>query len=239
MRSLRSLLGTIVLVFILSGVSSAAVVQNIVGNLLAADLYNGNGHYFQTNYAGTDWPAYIDILSFSTEDSSYYIDSFATGGTFAFGPSALVSDLTPSGGLAKGLFASGATLTINGDLYNEDESEIVANGDLVTAVVTTQWVLKELPYPARDDTMDAQVFFHITGGTLSNASLNSAGIVLGDFYLDFSFAACSPEVTDFSTMLGNNTYSCVHPSIQGSSIPEPASVALLSLGGMVLFRRKK
>jgi hypothetical protein len=241
MRHAKATLGLVALVmFVLTSASFAAVIQNIGGNLLTTDLYHGNGDYFQTNYAGTDWPAYIDGLYFSTQDSFYWMDAMLGGGTFALGPSALVSDLTPSGGLAKGLFASGATLTISGDLYADDWATIVATGDLVTAVITTQWELKELAPPARADTMDGRAFFHVTGGALSNASLNDAGLVLGDFYLDFSFQACSPTVTDFSTLLGNNTYNCVHPSIQGTStIPEPASIVILGLGGAVLFRRRK
>jgi hypothetical protein len=221
--------------------SYAAVIENITGNLLSTDFYYGNGQYFQTNYSGTGFPAYIDNLTFSQADGAYYfLDNSLTGGTFSIGTSLLVQDQTPSGGLAKGLFASGATLTINGDLYADDWSTIVATGDLITAQVTTQWTLKELaspPYYA--NTLDGRAYFHVTGGLLSSSSLNSAGLVLGDFYIDFLFQPSVPTVTDFSTLLGNNTYSCLHPTIQGASVPEPASIAILGIGGIALLRRRK
>ena len=237
-RTIRGMVVAVVLVF--THVSSAAIVQDIAGTLLSTDWYHGNGDYFQTNYAGSDWPAYIDNLCFSTEDGAYYwIDNSLTGGTFSIESSSLVQDQS-SGGLAKGKFASGATLTINGDLYADDWETIVASGDLVIAQVTAQWELKELPAPpARADTVVGRAFFHITGGVLSNPS-NDVGLVLGDFYIDFTFQGCSPTVRDFSTLLGDNAYNCPHSSIQGAlGVPEPASIAILGLGGLALIRRRK
>jgi hypothetical protein len=242
MRSFRILAVLVICeVLVCVPASYAAVIENITGNLLSTDFYYGNGHYFQTNYTGTSFPAFVDGLLFSDADGvTYYVDNLLTGGTFSMGPSALVQDQTPSGGLAKGLFASGATLTLNGDLYADDWSTVVANGDLIVAEITTQWTLSELPSPPDvANTFDGRAFFHITGGALSNSSLNTAGLVLGDFYLDFLFQPTTPAVTDFSTLLGNNTYSCLHPSIQGGAIPEPASIILLGIGGMALLRRRK
>jgi hypothetical protein len=242
MRHSKATLWMVVLVVpVLTAVSSAAVIQNIGGDLFGTDWYHGNGTggYFQTNYSGTDLPAFINTMGFSTDTANYWVDSAFSMGTFTLGPSALVTDQTPSGGLAKGLFAAGATLTINGDLWTDDFGTLVAYGDLITATVTTQWNLKELPPNAPSNTVDGRAFFHITGGSLSNASLNSEGLVLGDFYLDFLFQSCSPAVTNFSTLLGNNTYYCSHPTIQGGAVPEPASISILGLGGLALIRRRK
>ena len=222
--------------------SFAAVIKDIAGNLLQSDLYHGSGDYFQMNFPGSDWPTYTDVVYFSTDDSYYWLDSSMSMNTFDFGASALVADLSTygPGGLAKGRFASGATLTINGNLYDDSYENIVASGDLVTAVVTTQWTLEELPAPARANTLSGRAFFHITGGALSNPSLNTDGLVMGDFYLDFLFQATSPNVSDFSTLLGNDTYDCLHPTIQGATmIPEPASLIIMGIGSMAMIRRKK
>jgi hypothetical protein len=221
-------------VLIFTSTTFGALIENIAGELDDTNWYYGNGDYFKPNYlSGGD--AQISILDFTTQGQQDYYMMY---GTFAMTPSALVQDKTPNGGLAYGIFASGATLTINGDLWDDSLTTIVASGDLIEAVVTAQWDLRELSSPpAVANTVNGRAFFHIIGGALSNASLNSNGLFLSDFYLDFTFPSTTPAVTDFSTTLGNATYSCYTPSIQGGAIPEPASIAILAFGGLALIRK--
>jgi hypothetical protein len=222
-------------VLILTGTTFAAFIENIQGSLYATSWYYGNGDYFKPNYTGGG-DAQINLLGLSTQGQSEP-DYWMLYGTFAMEQSALVQDL--SGELAHGVFASGAMLTINGDLYTNDFSAIVATGDLIIAEVTAQWELRELPSPAVANTVNGRAFFHITGGALSDSSLNADGLLLGDFYLDFTFQPTTPRVTDFSTLLGNATYSCNAPNIQGGAVPEPTSIAILGLGGLALIRKRR
>jgi hypothetical protein len=225
------------IVLILTGTTFSAVIENINGLLESTDWYHGNGDYFKPNYAGGEDDAQINILGFYTEGEpvpNYYMYY----GDFAMGQSALVEDL--SGEFAHGVFASGATLTISGDLWRDfGDYDVAASGDLIIAEVTAQWELRELPPNAPANTVNGRAFFHITGGALSNPSLNNDGLIMGDFYLDFTFQPTTPAVTDFSTLLGNATYNCNNPTIQGGAVPEPTSIALLALGGLALIRKRR
>ncbi|MGA2678530.1 MAG: PEP-CTERM sorting domain-containing protein [Sedimentisphaerales bacterium] len=242
MRHAKAALLTVALVvFVFAGASFAAIIQDIGGTLTGTDWYYGSGHYFKPNSAGGTSNTQIDTLAFTSQgqtDPDYYMFY----GDFAMGQSNLLQDKS-SGGLADGIFASGATLTINGDLYANDFSSIGATGDLITAVVTSQWELREMPpeSQAPANTVIGRAFFHITGGALSNSSLNDAGLSMGDFYIDFTFEGCTPNVTDFSNSLGSSIYNCAHPTIQFGFgvVPEPASIAILGLGGLALIRRRR
>jgi PEP-CTERM motif len=233
-----ALLVVALVVFVFTGTSFATVIQDIGGTLTQTDWYYGNGHYFKPNSAGGAGNTQIAILAFTSQgqiDPDYYM----FGGDFAMGQSNLLQDKS-SGGLADGIFASGATLTINGNLYRNSDFSFAASGDLITAVVTSQWELRELPQQSEENTVIGRAFFHITGGLLSDSSLNDDGLSMGDFYIDFTFSACTPNVTDFSSSLGNATYNCSDPTIQfGFNVPEPASIAILGLGGFALIRRRR
>jgi hypothetical protein len=80
-------------------------------------------------------------------------------------------------------------------------------------------------------------FFDITGGALSNPGLNVAGLELKDFWLHFTFERCTPTVSDFMTMA--DVYSCSTPKVQFSPVPEPASIALLAVGGLAILRKRR
>jgi hypothetical protein len=226
-------------VLILTGTTFAAFIENIQGSLCATDWYYGDGDYFKPNYIGGGSDAQINLLGFYTEGQDVP-DYYMYYGDFAMEQSAMVQDKTPSGGLAHGVFASGATLTISGDLWRDfGDYDLAASGDLIIAEVTAQWELRELPPMAPANTVNGRAFFHIIGGALSDPSYNDDGLLLGDFYLDFLFQPTTPAVTDFSTLLGDATYSCNAPTVQGGAIPEPTSITVLALGGLALIRKRR
>jgi hypothetical protein len=224
-------------VLVLTSTAFASLVENIQGTLLQTDWYYGGGDYFKTNYAGSNEGAQINVLGFTTQGQSmpnYYMFS----GIFDMTPSLLVEDKTvQNDGRALGVFASGATLTISGDLYRDfGDYDVAASGDLIIAEVRTQWELEE-QYSA--NTVRGQAFFNVIGGALSNSALNADGLSLGNFYVEFTFERCSPTVTDFTTGLGSAIYTCSIPKVQIGAVPEPVSVVLLGLGGLAVIRRRR
>jgi hypothetical protein len=233
--------GVIILVAVLvCSVSFGAMVENIQGTLASqVDLYYGAGDYFQVNALGGGGPAPISVLGISTAGQPAP-DYWMYYGDVSLTPSALVSD-DSAGGMALGTFASGATLTINGDLFRDfGDYGIAATGDLIVAEVMYEWELEEQvspPYPS--NTLLGQVHFNIVGGALSDAGLNADGLVLGDFYLDLTFERCDPAVTDFTTVLGDATYSTGTAKLQGGAIPEPTTILLLGLGSLAAVWNKR
>ncbi len=244
MSRVRRVAGVSLLVILfLSVTAHSTVITNIQGTLKPTEWYYGDGDYFQTNYSngGMD-DAVVNILGFTVEGesvSTYYI--YPSDGTFAMEPSDLLSDGTSGNGeIALGFFDSGATLTINGNLYRDfGDYGLAASGDLIIGEIIGEWQLEEQTGQVQPNTVAGRAIFAITGGVLSDSLLNTDGLVMGNFYVDFTFENCSPTVTDFTTLLGDDIYTCNAPKIQMGVVPEPSTVALLGLGALALFRRKK
>jgi len=215
------------------------VIQDIQGTLQNTEWYYGAGDYFKPNYnnGGLD-DAQIDMFSVTIQGqstASYYMYY----GDFIMSPSSLVADLS-AGGMADGVFAAGATLTINSDLYRDfDDYGIAASGDLIIANVMYEWELQEQGSPYPNNTVRGHASFDITGGALSDPLLNSDGLVLNDFSLNFTFENTSPTVTDFTTLLGDAIYTCSGPKVQIGALPEPATMLLLGIGGLAILRRRQ
>lgn len=216
------------------------VIQDIQGTLQNTEWYYGAGDYFKPNYvnSGID-DAQIDMLGVTVAGEStpsYYMYY----GDFIMDASALVADLS-AGGMADGKFAAGATLTINSDLCRDfGDYGIAASGDLIIANVMYEWELQEQDSPPYlSNTVRGHASFDITGGALSDGALNDDGLVLNDFSLQFTFELTSPTVTDFSTLLGDATYTCSGPKVQIGALPEPATMLLLGIGSLVVLLRKK
>jgi hypothetical protein len=229
--------GMFLISLFLSNCAYAVLIDDIQGTLLQTQWYSGSTDTFQTKAIG-GFPADIDMLEFSTVNSSG-TEYVLFGGSFSITPSALIADQTATnGGRAKGTFASGATLTISGDLFRNDFSAVVASGDLIVAEIMNNWQLEEMavpPYPI--NTVRGHAYFNITGGALFNGASNLDGLVLNDFSLNFTFELCTPAVTDFATT--SATYECGTPKVQFGPVPEPATAMLLGLGTLAIFRKKR
>jgi hypothetical protein len=238
MKSARFLAAVAIFVsLVLTNLAYAVLVDDIQGTLGQTQWYFGSTDTFQPKSMG-GYPAEVDILEFSTVNSTG-TEYVLFDGSFSITPSALIADQTATnGGRAKGIFASGATLTISGDLYRNDFSDVVASGDLIVAQIMTSWQLEEMvvnPYP--ENTVRGHAYFNVTGGALANGTSNLDGLVLDDFSLNFTFEFSTPVVTDFATTAA--TYSCNTPKVQFGPVPEPTSIMLLGLGTLAIFRKRE
>ena len=239
MSSRRILASAVALVILVcANCALAVLIDDIQGTLNQTKWYYGVGDYFQTNYISGTGPASINVLAFSTTNSSN-TEYWMFGGTFSIEPVSLVDDLTvENGGRAKGVFAAGATLTISGELYRDSDFEVVADGDLIVADIMYEWELEELVSPpAPANTVRGHVLFNITGGALSNGSLNLDNLLLNDFWLNYTFELSSPAVTDFITTTA--TYTCSTPKVQMGPIPEPTTILLMGLGTLAILRKRR
>jgi hypothetical protein len=239
MKSARFLAAVAIFVsLVLTNLAYAVLVDDIQGTLGQTQWYSGTTDTFQTKSMGGN-AADIEMLEFSTVNSTGTEYVMFAGSTFSITPSALIGDQTSSnGGLAKGIFASGATLTISGDLYNYETFDLVASGDLIVAQIMTTWQLEEMvanPYPI--NTVRGHAYFNVIGGLLANGASNLDGLVMNDFSLNFTFERCTPEVTDFATTAA--AYTCNTPKVQFGPVPEPATFMLLGLGTLAIFRKRE
>ena len=150
---------------------------------------------------------------------------YSISGTVTLEECGLVDDVS-SGGIAAGNFAGGATLSIVGDLWlKSDPGTLLVDDGLVLEALmsipdTETWLLHEASYLQ----LDGSVLFDPTGGYLTGSDLT-----IGSFSADFSYVFVSPSPNTF-----NQAYSGSISTLQITAVPEPVSVALLGLGGLLV-----
>jgi len=146
---------------------------------------------------------------------------------FTFNPVALVLDHSGAG-IALGDFAGGGTVQLTGDVKRLSDGVIIYSGQtLLTATMTISgsetWLLEE-----EGGYMVGSMFFNPTGGVLSTGDqLN-----IGEFRLAFK-ALPSVNPSNFAA-----SQSCLTQGIEIVAVPEPATLAILGLGGLLLGRRR-
>lgn len=205
------------------------------------DWYHGDSNYFQTNFMDSSDPAILidgtfDVTGDQTPEYELKIDTGANYfGYLASSQIAMVNDVTPNGGRAKGYFSTTGSITVSGELIRISDGNTVANGTLFTAEISSStWFLEEQATPV--DSVRGSLEFTVTGGLLSDPDLNDDDLVLLDFICTFTFPDCDPSITDFEDFSG--TYFSQSPTVQMGALPEPTTVLLLGLGGLALARRR-
>ena len=148
-------------------------------------------------------------------------------GAFTFNPDSLVLDHS-AGGIALGDFAGGGTVQLTGDIKRLSDGVIIYSGQtLLTATMTipdsATWLLEE-----EGGYMVGSMFFNPTGGVLATGDeLN-----IGEFRLAFK---ARPMVNP-SNFAASQT--CMTQGIEIVAVPEPATLVVLGLGGLMLVRRR-
>lgn len=152
-------------------------------------------------------------------------EAYRFSATVSFESCDLDDDIS-SGGVAAGKFDGGSTLSIVGDLWltSNPGTLLVDNGLILEALMdipeTETWLLHEASYLG----LDGSVSFNPTGGYLTGSELT-----IGAFSADLSYQFVTPSPTNFS-----QTYIGTISTIQIVSIPEPATMALLVFGGLLV-----
>ena len=164
----------------------------------------------------------INILTSETEtDWEYEVH----GGTATLSSSAY----SPG----DGTFAGSITLTITGTVKDQS-ANTVASGTLIEAtMVETSWSFNQLSSTTLIS--DPPVTFEATGGALFGEE-NGSGIYIDQFSMYF----LATTVLDFDGFDADDASGLVRMQMETDAfVPEPATLALLSLGTVVLARKRR
>ncbi|MEN6386467.1 MAG: PEP-CTERM sorting domain-containing protein [Phycisphaerales bacterium] len=150
--------------------------------------------------------------------------------------SALVQD-TSSGGLARGTFAGGRTMTLTGTITHTATATTIYTGTIFSALMTIDstgtWILAESPSLAINGSVEFNP--NTTVGLGAGIAYGGNVLKLGAFRSDFSFKGLQPNPTKFNvtqTLMGTAS------TIQITAIPEPASL-LMFVTALGALRIKK
>ena len=220
--------------FIITPFSFAGLipVEDINLTFAAIWFYQGDsGSYFHVDHAMT---TVGDLRVKGASSAEYVISANVTVSNCDF-----VQNIG-SGNWAAGEFEGGATLTVTGSLWHENDPStlLVNNGTILQAeMVKTSaevWELREITNPGD---FNAGVDFGLTGGGLNTGIDVGNGdlLVLGPFSAVFSFYDVLPtDPSEFGTVniLGFD------PTLQITVIPEPGTMVLLVAGLGFIWRKK-
>jgi hypothetical protein len=213
----------------LSGVQT---VKNIALSLPGSFYYVNSE--FRLDAAGS-----ADLQTYDAPASyfNYAIENMSV----SISPCALKQNRS-AGGQAIGDFYGGGVLTITGDLMQANNGApyggVLYSGTILQAnmvkSVTEYWTLKETASISSIVTA-ALALTGAGGGLHSGITFGSDTMVIGDMSLKLQFI--TPDITTF----GTGEYQLAGaPTVQiSAALPEPATLMLLSVGGLLISKRKR
>lgn len=203
----------------------AIAVSNVALSLPANVTYYTGGVTRQLGF--TSLVTTGDLQSAASAPGVYDYQLLNT--TLVFSQDSLVTD-NSSGNIAKGDFAGGGTITLTGDLKNKTTGVTVyTNQTLLTATMaipsSQTWTLQE-----QASYIMGAVYFNPTGGMLYNGTL----LNIGQFRLAISTLPM-PNPVDFTLSQKSLVTRIEMTSVV---VPEPATLAVIGLGGLLLRKWK-
>lgn len=253
-RKTKGLSVTVIVVFLalVSAPAQGAVVVDIQLDLLGGDAFYAipgtvyDSELFLDEDNSTDPCKVIGQIRLSGEGS---YDYEIRGGSIQLTPAELGADTSYGAGIhitkhARADFLAGvATLTVTGSIWQVDEYGIAeyggygAGGTILEAIVNYDFTAEEPGV----NTVLFQLDLTITDGELYNGASAGWKMVQKRIFGDTNLAFCSqvgkPGVEDFTSDIGYGQGSLL--ITPNSEIPEPLSLGLLGLGGLMTLRRRR
>ena len=168
--------------------------------------------------------------------------------------SALNQDDSGAGGvfnplMAAGYFDAGAMISISGTIEKRaailgDPGTVIYTGVILEASISEQdFLLQERDFPFPANQLKTNVDMVVTGGELYQGNMaKQTTLVLLDYAAAYELMGCSQqegvgfgEVEDFQSDIIMGGGSRVH----FDAVPEPATLCLLGVGGLLLRRKRK
>ena len=215
--------------------AKAALVEVIAGNVEPTPVYGGPGTY------GPQGEWHIEDAGFSggivtpfDGTPTYFINlfGFATESNFDWTGSTLAAD-TSSLGRASASFNAGGTLRIYGSLEDEFLTPVFS-GLLLEGTLSTFSVYE--PDTPNFIDVDQSAVFTPTGGALTDGSFGFT--MTPEYIVTFTAAEASQLGGPLFNFADDIEMVEGYKIVMSSTIPEPASLVLLGLAGVLGLRRR-
>ena len=215
--------------------ASIAYIEDITLSMPGTWFYTSTG-----GFAVDDMPAITaDLRVFGAAEYDYRIDDAVVTVTHC-----ALQWTNPTGSIAEGEFAGGATLTVTGILIEKSTGTAYTNiGDTIFEAEmvlssSERWTLVEdASLPSR---FGASVDF-----TPSDGGLNAGIAVGGEDVLKLDSFNCGISATNVQpydpSNFGASVPFMIGPDfkLQITAVPEPCTILLMSFGGIALLRNRK